>query len=312
MRELLQRTKVKYIYPFLSKTISRVSLSIKNSTPETQFDPPFFILGTGRNGSTLLSCLLNNHPDLFVPSEHYAFPKGLVFWNFSRLLGWENFVSSFIDNLEEKQVAWQLDWTAMKSKYKTINKKDRNLRFLIDGLYREEAKIHKQTFKYWGDKTPLNTDHLNLIMSAFPDAKFIYLVRDPRAVINSYIHYPKHLKSLNFWMWKWEKRNKQWQELSRKIPERTLMLRYEDLVLETEKVLRDICEFLQVDASLEMQHGFNQHMKMLGIEKSFNHENLNQKISGEHIGRWKDELSPMAIKKIEKRLAVNMKKLAYL
>ena len=47
-------------------------------------NPPFFILGSGRNGSTLLSSILNAHPELFIPSEQFILPytimRRYIFW----------------------------------------------------------------------------------------------------------------------------------------------------------------------------------------------------------------------------------------
>lgn len=312
MKELLQRIKVKYVYPSLTSVIKKVDLSINASNNTIDKSPAFFLLGTGRNGSTLLSCMLNNHADVFVPSEHYAFPKTLALWNISSLLGWERYVDSVIENFKTKNIAWQIDWNKASVELKKITEGNRNINYLIHYLYSEEAACHEMEFKLWGDKTPLNTDCLPLITPVFPHAKFVFLVRDPRAVINSYIHFPKHLKRLDFWIWKWKKRQRIYQEYAAQLPDQFHLLRYEDLIIDPESTLQSLCVFLNIEYDDNMTEDYSKHMKIFGVVDSHNHTHLDKAMSPHHIDKWKDRLSKESIASIESQLSKEMKQLSYL
>ena len=38
----------------------------------------FFILGSGRNGSTLVASILNAHRDIFIPPEQFILPYAIM------------------------------------------------------------------------------------------------------------------------------------------------------------------------------------------------------------------------------------------
>ena len=49
-------------------------MRIFSNAPIKLSPAPFFILGSGRNGSTLLASILNAHKDVFVPPEQFILP----------------------------------------------------------------------------------------------------------------------------------------------------------------------------------------------------------------------------------------------
>lgn len=57
---------------------------------------------------------------------------------------------------------------------------DRSLPALIAAFYRHLARADHSGASRWGDKTPYNTFHLPALRAAFPDAQFLWLVRDGR------------------------------------------------------------------------------------------------------------------------------------
>ena len=44
----------------------------------------FFIIGSGRNGSTLLGGMLNTNNNVFIPPEQYVLGYSLLKWNLKR------------------------------------------------------------------------------------------------------------------------------------------------------------------------------------------------------------------------------------
>ena len=120
----------------------------------------------------------------------------------------------------------------------------------------------------WGEKTPRHVYRIAEILSAFPDAKVIQIVRDPRAVVASYRDYDTHGEFdeerrkafdrdvararrsyhpfLQAWMWN--------SAIGMVASYRrahgadsVYVLRYEDLVTDPEPALRALCAFLETD-----------------------------------------------------------------
>ena len=50
----------------------------RNKKKDYSSENSFFILGSGRNGSTLLSSILNAHKSLFIPPEQFVLPYAIM------------------------------------------------------------------------------------------------------------------------------------------------------------------------------------------------------------------------------------------
>ncbi|KPA10921.1 Sulfotransferase [Candidatus Magnetomorum sp. HK-1] len=114
-----------------------------------------------------------------------------------------------------------------------------------------DQKISKQKTR-WCEKTPKNVRAFGDILKLFDsNVRLLHIVRDPRDVVTS-VH-PNH--PAKFWV-----PIERWVEdvqvgLNHK--NQTLIVRYEDLVLDTEKTIRIICDYI----------GETFEKKMLNIQK---------------------------------------------
>lgn len=142
---------------------------------------PVFIIGCPRSGNTLLGAILNKHPDLLILYEVNTFYHLYRVWLKSPQNASESFVQLISThmkrynqkcNITEQDVrncvAGTSDWATMLDKY---------MQMLI--------QCAKPSAKNWGDKTPHQISGVSRILQAYPEARFIYTYRDPRAVVNS-------------------------------------------------------------------------------------------------------------------------------
>lgn len=102
--------------------------------------------------------------------------------------------------------------------------------------------------KIWGYNTPQDYLHIPRLQQHFPDAKFIYMMRDPRAVLRSY----KYVQSNSY-----HENNRYhlilqglaWRTVMRSFLEQKsqgncLLVRYEDLITNTNTELSRLSKFL--------------------------------------------------------------------
>jgi len=109
------------------------------------------------------------------------------------------------------------------------------LQRLEDALIKEKSDEKKR----WCEKTPKNVRSIEDILTLFENnVKFIHIVRDPRDVITS-IH-PKHPDRYWVSIERWVEDVKVGLESKKN----TLIVRYEDLVQNTEKTVRIICDYI--------------------------------------------------------------------
>lgn len=121
----------------------------------------------------------------------------------------------------------------------------------------------------------------------WPEAKYIHIVRDPRAVAHSCVGMGW---VGNVWrgVERWIAAERSWDEAIKEVPQRLrLEIRYEDLVREPHRELRRACEFLNV--------GFAERMLSYPSRSSY------AAPDAKRIDSWKKKLSPNQMQWVELR-----------
>lgn len=264
----------------------------------------FFILGSGRNGSTLLASILNSHKSLFIPPEQFVLPYAIMkrylffFWSFDK---WSNNVFSTL-NKKNQTLNWDIN-------FEINSLKSKNIFSLFDSIIRKYAKQKNKQILIWGDKTPLNTHFIPFIYPEFSDSKYIFLVRDPRDVVLSYKKLTKH-KAVNtkYAIWKWKDSINQLRFLQCKTD--VLVVKYEHLVNSSNDEVNRILEFIGLMKNENLVNLKN-NAESMGVGTKYHHQNLNKPISNKSVGKWKEELSKEDIDLIEEECGFLMKDFKY-
>lgn len=211
-----------------------------------------FIVGTGRCGSTMLSQMLNSHPEIFVPDElqilfEYSNNGARLFEVFhenkNQYFGPEDFIG-LIESVCPHNLHEYFDYRSFfeNKKYPILC-----LRELVTNLFSElAASQHKRIFV---EQTPWYGQRIDILDELFPDAKYIHIVRDGRDVAISFARTPWWHSDIGQNLKRWHAEVGQIIDSSNRIlsPGQTLQVRYEDLVDAPETGLRRISEFLGVD-----------------------------------------------------------------
>lgn len=169
------------------------------------------------------------------------------------------------------------------------------------------GQVSDQT-KYWVEKTPYNEQYAPEIFSYWPNAKCLHIVRDPRDNYASYKRkhedwHPEHFA----YSW-WRSCRNGLRNLKRFGSNQYLLLRYEDLVQDTEKVIAEIVRFLGIEDDPILRRptragGLWMGNSMFG--DSF------ERISAKPAGRYRDYLQADEIETLETLLKPEMQNLAY-
>lgn len=151
------------------------------------------------------------------------------------------------------------------------------------------------------EQTPRNIFYAKTLLRSYPNSKFIHIIRDPRAVLASQKakwrqkklggHKIPLMQVLRVWInYHPITMSKLWVNATRAATQlsssnKIMLIRYEDIVEFPDKILRDICEFLDVDYELEM-------LNISTMGSSYRESNQGNKgISKEGLNRWKNNLS---------------------
>jgi hypothetical protein len=195
--------------------------------PQRELSQPAFILSSVRSGSTLLRLILNSHSQIYAPHElHLAHIK----------------VELGIPAAEHAMTALNMN-------------KQELTHMLWDRLLNEALRRSGKSVLV--EKTPNLVFIWHRVASCWPDARFIYLLRHPAAILDSWqrarptqtpeeaaASVTRYLTAL--------------REARRVLPGHTV--RYEDLTTDPERTTRRLCGYLGVDWEPGMiEYGRQEH-----------------------------------------------------
>ena len=272
---------------------------------------PFFIIGSGRSGNTLLRSILSGNSDISIPPESYRIPFAIKKFHIFNNRDWEDIVSQVLKEFEDCKefYTWEIDITDAQKRLENIADSKRTLSNIFDELFCTYTEKHSPGSKIWGDKTPMNTLYLDWIGTVFPRYKFIHIIRDGRDVASSYLkmeRYDTILEAANRWINSIESA----QSFGSKIKENYMEIRYEELVTKPEEVIKDTCDFLDIDYDSKMLDHTKQ-VKKLGDTDKEHHSNLSKPISSDSVGKWRNNLSESDQESITKLLHKHLQRLGY-
>jgi len=150
----------------------------------------------------------------------------------------------------------------------------------------------------WVEKTPKNVRRIGDIFSNFPQAKFIHMIRDGRDVSCSLKHHPKNKlvngkivplntnKPLDQCIERWVNDVK--LGLKWRTDPRYFEIKYEDLIIASEKSLRKLFVFLNEPYAKSLLRYYESDLDRMSFVTS---PEATRPVSTRSFGRWKNEFS---------------------
>ena len=207
--------------------------------------PAPFVVGVGRSGTTLLRMMLDAHPELAMPPEtHFANP-------FIQASGRLRFNATIATNVivRDQRRRWNdfgLDEAELLAEMEAIE--PFNTSDALRAFYRLYAR--KQGKSRWGDKTPDYVRKMKKLQKTLPEARFIHVIRDGRdAGLSQNARIAKRGKDpipAREMARRWRKKIAK-SQLDAEEVEHYMEVRYEDLIDNTEEVLRRICAHVELE-----------------------------------------------------------------
>ncbi len=216
-----------------------------------------FIIGTGRCGTTMLAKILNAHSKICVPHELQLIfgysgngPRLYELFAAGENLHWG--AQDFIQKIGELCPHKFEKYFDYESFFRHQKYPIENLGRLLTDLYR--AIVADQGKEILIEQTPWYGQRLDIMKELFPYAKFIHMIRDGRDVSLSFSRTPwwhdSPLDNLDRWQHEVSKISQDAASLLDK--QHYLEVKYEDFVLDPEKTISLIIDFLGVQSEKGM------------------------------------------------------------
>jgi hypothetical protein len=263
-------------------------------------NPPFFVLGVPRSGTTLLSVLLENHSKLYIDGESVGIlmakelEKYKQHYSFEPKQPKEQLLSRIIEKSYKSRLKHLLDYQHL-DQYP-------DLRALFKASVNQRAQANGK--EYWGDKTPELLFYIPQLLQVFPDAKFLHIVRDARS--NAFSLNKRQYKDMRLAAQYWKEINGKGLVMQHILGrDQYRMFNYEEVVQRPEENFRAICEFLGIE--------FEQGMLDLAQNEATQKENayVAGTIDASKIHKWKERMTEGQIRMVEQICGDLMDQLGY-
>ncbi|HET7681149.1 MAG TPA: sulfotransferase [Xanthobacteraceae bacterium] len=254
---------------------------------------PIFIGGMFKSGTSLLRAMLGQHSAIASGLETYWFD-----WNWSaRESDGMKMMYGRLAHCFDMSVA---EVTGMAMDSATAEK-------FLATLMAEVAR--RQGKPRWAEKTPGNIAHADRIWAAWPDAKIVHIIRDPRDVFASLVE-AKKWDSPEEFADRWVSTIGRGLRLKGEInpsAKSYLAIRYEDLIAAPERTMRRVIEFIgepweaAVAQFSGRQEDFDKVLEATG-KASTTLERLKEPLSGERVGIWPQVLTQKHLTEIKRAI----------
>ncbi len=255
-------------------------------------------MGMSRSGTKLLRDVLNNNKDVSIPYyESHLVPY--LIKNFPQ----EKFP---LDKNSKKELIKLVKSSIFYNEIKNESEGFKDLDFdkLTDQKNIQESikylmsklanPISKERVKIWGDKTPNYLFNIKMLKTAFPKAKFIHIIRDPRE---------RALSSKKAWnasllmsAMRWHQGVGSARDQGRSIGHDYIEVTYEALVSDPQKQIKKICTFLGINYSKSMLY-LSKPAENYGTADSATRSA--KTIISNNVSKFNTQLPPKNVKKIE-------------
>lgn len=277
--------------------------------------PPIFIVGANRSGTTLLRLILNAHSNIAIPEElEYleSRPSGIPIerWRNPGIDSdwYERFVTRTLKT--RASILEGLDMEIIKAQILESGAND----FRAPYQMMLESWMRLQGKERFGEKTPGNLFYVDILIDMFPEAKFIYVVRDPRAGVSSMREasfFPEDLVFNALSRHKYATEGRSLLEKSVPASQR-MTVRFEDLVQSPHQTIKAICDFIEEEFEPEMLQFHKNASNYMGASaaKDFNAA-ATKPIAPQIAEKWRQKLSRAEVAIIEYICADEMRAFGY-
>ncbi len=235
---------------------------------QDQINKPVFVVGSPRSGTSILTWCLGQHPNMFPVPESNWMGDFAVSVAIGHRIGAARGERSILSAMEIREN--ELFATVGQSINELI------LRHRKDLERKRQATIKDSEPKgRWVDGTPEYSHHICGLRRLFPDALFVHICRDVRAVVRSMLNFhrvagiqlvPNEEKAYKYWLRTVSACIKAEKAYG---PGVVYRVRYADLISNPESTMRSLLDFLQEPYTAKCLEPLGQRINSSNVPDDF-------------------------------------------
>jgi hypothetical protein len=263
------------------------------SSPGATSFQPVFIIGYARSGSTMLGAMIGAHPKIICIPEAQFIIDLMPPDSSDSEIDPAKIIDRIVDHWRFR--VWEFDLGSLRP---APDDTEPTYRAAIEWLVRRYAEsAGRLDALTWVEQAPVHANHVWKLLQHFPDAKFIHMVRDGRAVAASIIPLDWGPNEIYSAARTWQARVGYGYVAAAVLgPERLLHLRYEDVVERTETTMRLVARFLGVEFVPDMLSTTGLRLPRF---TRYQHRLIGEPPRSDRTESWRKSLSPREIEIFE-------------
>jgi hypothetical protein len=267
---------------------------------------PVYVAGLDRSGKTTMAAFLASHPDIAIPAVGSNM-ETYFYGQYGDLSRQQNFERCLDAMLHYKHVRF-LDPDPARIRREFAAGPPTYARLFALFLMHYAERHGKPR---WGAQTGLVERYAEQMFSAYPDLRIVHMLRDPR---------DRYEASLAMWpdgkgraggaTARWRYSLGLAERHARRHPAAYLIVRFEDLVTDTEATLRRVCRFLDAPFTptmLEMEAA----PKLRRALEAATRDTSGELLSSDYIGGYRGRLASAELAFIQMHLRRRMRAYGY-
>jgi hypothetical protein len=234
---------------------------LSEDTRDPRLTPFPFIVGCSRSGKSLLKAMLDAHPGMAVAMEsHFVAGMARRRRRYEGRHGFrkEVFLRDLVAGSDLQPLGLARDDVLLLAERGLLPDLPQAIRELFALYARRRAKWR------YGNRTGVHVMSMPRIASLLPEARFLHVIRDGRDVALALVQASFGPRTLVEAAMRWRRRVRRGRADGLALgPLRYQEVRYEDLVNDSERVVRSVCEFIRLNFDPRMLR-YHEHVHEIG------------------------------------------------
>lgn len=259
-----------------------------------------FLFCSERSGSNLITQMMDSHPEISGPFStqlmNFFLSQLYKYGNISEEKNWRILVEDILLYLESMHSTWQ---SSFKIEEVLTQVKERSFKSIHRWVYEHEAGLEGKKRLFIKDNHAYKS--IGYTEASFDKPRYVWLIRDPRDAVVSLLDNgimnggAKHV--CGFWNDDQYGFLKAYTYLNAE--NRIIKVLFEDLLSNTEEVLKKICDFMGIDFDKQMLEFHKKDSVETNAANVSAWSDLNKPIIKNNFNLYKKRLNEVQIKYVE-------------
>ena len=266
----------------------------------TEIDEPIFLLASERSGTNMTRAILGAHPNIAAPTSPHLLmnfrPEVSCYGDLEVDRNFRRLCDDVCTVLDHQLGAWEAEIAPHEIFEEAPG---RSFAAAFDYVYRRERDAVGAGRMFFKENEAFF--HFEYLLRNYPDARFIYLVRDGRDMVLSYRNSLSHFGTIEDGAEVWRDEQRACLRLAADptLRDRILPIHYEDILAFPEESVREICEFVGEQFHPDMLDFHKKKSNKKAADSVHSWDNISSPIMRSNYGKYRDGFTDRELRKIE-------------